>query len=277
MRVPGLSPTSPLLTSAPTRPILTLRALFENRFVKEGSLLVLGYIVYMSLRHVFLEDVEAVGRTNALKVIDIEKFLGIYWEPALQSRLLSEASWIVTFFNWAYSLGFLPIIVPGALALLCLRYDSFVYFRRVFLISYVITWVLWLTLPVTPPRLMFEEGFVDSIEVMGPAFYNSKQSIAYYNQHSAMPSMHFGWTLLFSIMLLKTGSRVLRLFGVVFPIVAFAAIVITANHFFLDAVVGGGIIGLAFAIYHLAIRSPKPRTSSTPSSTVIAQSDIISS
>ena len=275
MRVPGLSPTSPLFASAPTRPILTLRALFENRFVKEGSLLVLGYIVYMSLRHVFLEEVEAVGRTNALKVIDIEKFLGIYWEPALQSRLLSEASWIVTFFNWAYSLGFLPIIVPGALALLCLRYDSFVYFRRVFLISYVITWVLWLTLPVTPPRLIFEEGFMDSIEVMGPAFYNSKQSIAYYNQHSAMPSMHFGWTLLFSIMLLKTGSRVLRLFGVVFPIVAFAAIVITANHFFLDAVVGGGIIGLAFAIYHLAIRSLKPRTSSTPSSTVIAQSDII--
>ena len=277
MRVPGLSPTSPLLTNAPTRPIPTLRALFENRFVKEGSLLVLGYIVYMSLRHVFLEDVEAVGRTNALKVIDIEKFLGIYWEPELQSRLLSEASWVVTFFNWAYSLGFLPVIVPGALALLCLRYDSFVYFRRVFLISYVITWVLWLTLPVTPPRLMIEEGFMDSIEVMGPAFYNSKQSIAYYNQHSAMPSMHFGWTLLFSIMLLKTGSRVLRLFGVVFPIVAFAAIVITANHFFLDAVVGGGIIGLAFAIYHLAIRSPKPRTSSTPSSTVIAHSDIISS
>ena len=277
MRVPSLSPTSPLLTNVPTRPILTLRALFENRFVKEGSLLVLGYIVYMSLRHVFLEEVEAVGRTNALKVIDIEKFLGIYWEPALQSRLLSEASWIVTFFNWAYSLGFLPIIVPGALALLCLRYDSFVYFRRVFLISYVITWVLWLTLPVTPPRLMLEEGFIDSIEVMGPAFYNSKQSIAYYNQHSAMPSMHFGWTLLFSIMFLRTGSRALRLFGIVFPIVAFAAIVVTANHFFLDAVVGGGIIGLAFAIYHLAARSPKPRASSARSSTVIAQSDIISS
>ena len=277
MRVPGLSPTSPLLTNAPTRPIPTLRALFENRFVKEGSLLLLGYIVYMSLRPVFPEDLEAVARTNALKVIDIERSLGIYWEPALQSRLLSEASWIVTFFNWAYSLGFLPIIVPGALALLCLRYDSFVYFRRVFLISYVVTWVLWLTLPVTPPRLMIEEGFMDSIEVMGPAFYNSKESIAYYNQHSAMPSMHFGWTLLFSIMLLKTGSRALRLFGAIFPIVAFAAIVITANHFFLDAVVGGGIIGVAFAIYHLAHRPPKPRASSTRSSTVLAQSDIISS
>ena len=186
MRVPGLSRPHLCLPMSRRVPYSPLRALFENRFVKEGSLLVLGYIVYMSLRHVFLEEVEAVGRTNALKVIDIEKFLGIYWEPALQSRLLSEASWIVTFFNWAYSLGFLPIIVPGALALLCLRYDSFVYFRRVFLISYVITWVLWLTLPVTPPRLMLEEGFVDSIEVMGPAFYNSKQSIAYYNQHSAM-------------------------------------------------------------------------------------------
>ena len=258
MRVPGLSQTSSPLSGAPTRFLPTLRAFFENRFVKEGSLLAFGYIVYMSLRHVFPDDLEAVGRVNALKVIDIERSLGIYWEPALQSRLLSDASWMVTFFNWAYSLGFLPVIVPGALVLLCLRYDSFVYFRRVFLISYVVTWVLWLTIPVTPPRLMVEEGFVDSIEVMGPAFYNSKELIAYYNQHSAMPSMHFGWTLLFSVMLLKTGSRALRILGAVYPVVAFAAIIVTANHYFLDAVVGGGIIGLAFAIYHLTIRPPRP-------------------
>ncbi len=276
MRVPGLSQTSSPLSGAPTRFLPTLRAFFENRFVKEGSLLALGYIVYMSLRHVFPDDLEAVGRVNALKVIDIERSLGIYWEPALQSRLLSEASWIVTFFNWAYSLGFLPVIVPGALVLLCLRYDSFVYFRRVFLVSYVVTWVLWLTIPVTPPRLMVEEGFVDSIEVMGPAFYNSKELIAYYNQHSAMPSMHFGWTLLFSVMLLKTGSRALRLFGAVYPVVAFAAIIVTANHYLLDAVVGGGIIGIAFAIYHLAIRPPRPNSTQEHSSTVISQSDLIS-
>ena len=256
MRVPGLSQTSSPLSGTPTRFLPTLRAFFENRFVKEGSLLALGYIVYMSLRHVFPDDLEAVGRINALKVIDIERSLGIYWEPALQSRLLSEASWIVTFFNWAYSLGFLPVIVPGALVLLCLRYDSFVYFRRVFLISYVMTWALWLTLPVTPPRLMPEQGFIDSIDVMGPAFYNSKEAIAFYNQHSAMPSMHFGWTLLFSVMLLKTGSQVLRWFGVLFPVVAFGAIIVTANHYFLDALVGGAIVGCAFAIYHLAQGSP---------------------
>ena len=276
MRVPGLSQTSSPLSGAPTRFLPTLRAFFENRFVKEGSLLVLGYIVYMSLRHVFPDDLEAVGRVNALKVIDVERSLGIYWEPALQSHLLSEASWVVTLFNWAYSLGFLPVIVPGALVLLCLRYDSFVYFRRVFLISYVVTWVLWLTIPVTPPRLMVEEGFVDSIEVMGPAFYNSKELIAYYNQHSAMPSMHFGWTLLFSVMLLKTGSRALRLFGAVYPVVAFAAIIVTANHYLLDAVVGGGIIGIAFAIYHLAIRPPRPNPTQEHSSTVMSQSDLIS-
>ena len=256
MRVPGLSQTSSPLSGAPTRFLPTLRALFENRFVKEGSLLALGYIVYMSLRHVFPDDLEAVGRVNALKVIDIERSLGIYWEPALQSRLLSDASWMVTFFNWAYSLGFLPVIVPGALVLLCLRYDSFVYFRRVFLVSYVMTWALWLTLPVTPPRLMPEQGFIDSIDVIGPAFYNSKEAIAFYNQHSAMPSMHFGWTLLFSVMLLRTGSQVLRWFGVLFPIVAFGAIIVTANHYFLDAVVGGAIVGCAFAIYHLAQGSP---------------------
>ena len=231
----------------------------------------------MSLRHVFPDNLEAVAGANALKVIDIEKSLGVYWEPTIQSGLLSEAPWVVTFFNWAYSLGFLPVLVPGALILLCLRYDSFVYFRRVFLVSYVFTWTLWLVLPVTPPRLMVEEGFIDSIEVMGPAFYNSKESIAYYNQHSAMPSMHFGWTLLFSVMLLKTGSRALQLLGIVCPVVAFGAIIVTANHYFLDAVAGGVIVGLAFGLYHLAHRPPRPRPAHPRSSTMIARSDVISS
>ena len=275
MRVPGLIPAPLPQSRAPSHPISTFLGFFENRFVKEGSLLLLGYAAYMLLRQVFPDDLEAVGRANALKVIEVEKSLGFYWEPWIQSTLLSEASWVVALFNWAYSLGFLPVIVPGALVLMCLRYDSFIYFRRVFLISYVITWVVWLTLPVTPPRLMLEEGFIDSIEVMGPAFYNSKESIAYYNQHSAMPSMHFGWPLLFSVMLLRIGNRPLRMFGVLYPVVSLAAIIVTANHFFLDAIVGGAIIGAAFGLYHLAHGSSRERQPRDSSSTVIASSDII--
>ena len=113
-------------------------------------MLVLGYAAYMLLRQVFPEDLETVGRANAARVIDVERALGIYWEPAIQSGLLAEAPWVVTFFNWAYSLGFLPVLVPGALILMTLRYDTFIYFRRVFLISYVMTWALWLTVTRDP-------------------------------------------------------------------------------------------------------------------------------
>ncbi len=262
MRVSGLVPSPSSLATAPSRPISALIGLLENRYAREGSLLLLGYAAYMLLRQVFPDDLEVVGRANAARVIDVERTLRIYWEPTIQSSLLSEASWVVTFFNWAYSLGFLPVLVPGALVLMTLRYESFVYFRRVFLISYVMTWALWLTMPVTPPRLLPELGFIDSIDAMGPAFYSSKEAIAFYNQHSAMPSMHFGWTLLFSVMLLKTGNRVLQLFGAVYPVVALGAIIVTGNHYFLDAVVGGVIIGCAFAIYHLAQGSTKARPSS---------------
>lgn len=261
MRVSGLVSSPSSLATAPSRPISAVIGLLENRYAREGSLLLLGYAAYMLLRQVFPDDLEVVGRANAARVIDVEKALKIYWEPAIQSGLLSEATWVVTFFNWAYSLGFLPVLVPGALVLMTLRYESFVYFRRVFLISYVMTWALWLTMPVTPPRLLPELGFIDSIDVMGPAFYSSKEAIAFYNQHSAMPSMHFGWTLLFSVMLLKTGNRVLQLFGAVYPVVALGAIIVTANHYFLDAVVGGVIIGCAFAIYHLAQRTSKEHRS----------------
>ena len=276
MRVSGVVPSPSSLATAPSRPISALIGLLENRYAREGSLLLLGYAAYMLLRQVFPDDLEVVGRANAARVIDVERTLRIYWEPTIQSSLLSEASWVVTFFNWAYSLGFLPVLVPGALVLMTLRYESFVYFRRVFLISYVMTWGLWLTMPVTPPRLLPELGFIDSIDAMGPAFYSSKEAIAFYNQHSAMPSMHFGWTLLFSVMLLKTGHRVLQLFGAVYPVVALGAIIVTANHYFLDAVVGGVIIGCAFAIYHLAQGSTKARPSSHEKSNALAlDSDII--
>ncbi len=99
--------------------------------------------------------------------------------------------------------------------------------------------------------MMIEYGYVDTIEAMGPAIYNSKEALSYYNQYSAMPSMHFGWILLFSMVFLRSRVRPLRIFGAVYPALALAAIVVTANHYILDAVVGGSIIAGSYGIYRL--------------------------
>ncbi|MEE9249207.1 MAG: phosphatase PAP2 family protein, partial [Dehalococcoidia bacterium] len=195
---------------------------------------------------------------NARKVIDVELSLNIHWEPTIQGWLLDNLLSVVVFFNWVYTLGFFPILIPTAIVLFLFRYKTYILYRNIFLISYLLTWLVYLIFPVAPPRMMIEYGYVDTIEAMGPAIYNSKEALSYYNQYSAMPSMHFGWILLISTVFLRSGVKPLRIFGVVYPALVLAAIVVTANHYILDAVVGGSIIAGSYGIY-LLLRSMPSR------------------
>lgn len=225
-----------------------------NRYTLELTLIVTGYLFYISVKRLLVEDLQTIAFDNAHKVINTELLLGFFWEADLQGWLLDNALWVVTFFNWSYSLGFFPVLIPSAIILFIFRYKTYVFFRNVFLISYAITWTLYLIFPAAPPRMMTGHGFIDTIAEMGPALYNTKEAIALYNQFSAMPSMHFGWTLLFGIIFFRSPHLPLRLFGVLYPALSLSAIVITANHYILDAIVGGAIILGSYGLY-LLIRS----------------------
>ena len=59
-----------------------------------------------------------------------------------------------------------------------------------------------------------------------------------------MPSLHFGWTVLFGVLFLTTPNKLVKLFGIIYPIMTLFAITITGNHYIMDAV-GGGLLVLA--------------------------------
>jgi hypothetical protein len=104
--------------------------------------------------------------------------------------------------------------------------------------------------PVAPPRLA-DIGLVDTVTQHSNA-YRVLQPKAFTNQYAAVPSLHFGWDLLIGIALV-TNARWLavRVFGAVVPVLMFAAIVLTANHYIFDAIAGGAValtgLGLALA------------------------------
>lgn len=228
-----------------------IKAVTSNRYTIELGLLASGYLLYVAVKHLFVDDLDTIAFENARKVIGVELSLNIHWEPTIQGWLLDNLRSIVVFFNWVYTLGFFPILIPTAIVLFLFRHKTYIIYRNVFLISYLLTWLVYLTFPVAPPRMMIEYGYVDTIEAMGPAIYNSKEALSYYNQYSAMPSMHFGWILLLSTVFLRSRVKVLRIFGAVYPALVLAAIVVTANHYILDAIVGGSIIAGSYGIYLL--------------------------
>ena len=92
---------------------------------------------------------------------------------------------------------------------------------------------------------------MDTIQEFGPAWYGGREMVAavYYNVYAAMPSLHFGWTILFGILYLGMKPLWLKAFGVLYPVMTFFAITLTGNHYILDGVGGAAVIVASFALY----------------------------
>jgi hypothetical protein len=208
------------------------------------SVLPLYYLVRGSVQ-------ERVGEALArgADLIRLEKSIGIFWEVDIQGWVLSYG-WLVQVLNNFYLYGHLPIIGALAVWLYFWHRPQYLLMRNAFLISGAIGLIVYVSFPVAPPRFLPEFGFVDTVldqydtgRPLTPAFF--------VNEYAAMPSLHFGWNLLvgFSIWL-ASRALLIRAFAVLMPFAMFTDIIMTANHYFLDAV--GGLlavaIGLAIAI-----------------------------
>ena len=90
---------------------------------------------------------------------------------------------------------------------------------------------------------------LDTAKVIGPASYGAGSPYkGFANQFAAMPSLHFGWALVIAwAVLLATKSR-WRYLVVAHPVITLAAIVLTANHYWLDAVVATVLFAFALGV-----------------------------
>ena len=65
-----------------------------------------------------------------------------------------------------------------------------------------------------------------------------------------MPSLHFGWSLLAATAIFVNARSRYRYLAFLLPVVTLGGVVLTGNHFFLDAVAGGvvAMLGLGIAV-----------------------------
>ena len=87
------------------------------------------------------------------------------------------------------------------------------------------------------------EGFIDTLNhISGINLYKGINS-KLFNQFAAMPSMHFGNSLLIAFgVYLYAKNNLLRILVWIYPLFVLLVIVMTGNHFFLDAALGGIIV-----------------------------------
>ena len=230
---------------------------FTRSHLKELSISVsaywTAYIVYLFAGQVVYPDFHATAMSNACRVIEFERSSGIFWEPSWQEWAISLApplagqGGMTVFINWAYILSFAPLMGAISVTIYLTNRTAYRHYRRIFLLSYGLAIVVFIVFPVAPPR-MFPEQFVDTIAVFGPSGYGTREMGRFYNAYAAMPSLHFGWTIVFGVFFLRLPNRLAKVCGGIYPALMLLAIIVTANHYIVDAVGGALLVVASFIL-----------------------------
>jgi hypothetical protein len=176
---------------------------------------------------------------NARELISIEQSLGIFVEPAVQAWASSNRA-ILDFSSWMY-INAQSIVTVGALVYLYLCHNkSFYFVRNMFAVAFAIALVGYVVVPTAPPRFFPEWGFVDSVSEMTGVSHDSAAVNSLFNPYAAIPSMHVAFALMIGIPIARLARhRVTRVVWSLYPLLVTFVIVATANHFIIDAVLGG--------------------------------------
>lgn len=199
---------------------------------------------------------------HARGVIHVEQALGLFFEERLQDAFLGWRPFI-QFWNLFYG-TFHFVVTIAALVLLFQRFPArYPRWRNTLAVTTGLALIGFAAYPLMPPRLLpASYGFVDTLRVFGGLWdFDSGPVAQVSNQYAAMPSLHFAWSTWSACvlypMLRRPWSRALVL---AYPAITTFAIVVTANHYWLDAAGGAMVLSLGALVgFRLAaMTAPHP-------------------
>ena len=196
---------------------------------------------------------------NADLIIELEETLGLFVEADVQMAFADNITFL-QFWNIYYgALHFLTTYV--VLVFLFLRFpEKYRFWRRALGLASLVGLVGYALFPLMPPRLLSscgrfgacrtESPFVDTLLTAG-GFWNFENDTvaALSNQFAAMPSLHQAyaiWVAAAAIPQLR--HRVGKVLVGIYPLGMLFAIVVTGNHFILDAIAGAVAVAVAYGL-----------------------------
>jgi hypothetical protein len=190
---------------------------------------------------------------NANRIEAVEEVLGLAWEESLQRPFLVLPD-LVHALNIFYFVG--HFIVTGIFFVWLYRRSrvGFQSFRDGFLVATALAVVIHWLYPTAPPRLA-GVGLVDTLLVLSGIDIGSPTSSAISNPVAAVPSLHAAYALGVGLGMIRFGrSHMVTVAGAVYPPLVVLTIVVTGNHFLLDAVAGMLVLAVGFWVAHLLRR-----------------------
>jgi hypothetical protein len=207
-------------------------------FCRELSLVLGLYSIWILAGRLAVVRVDE-GIANGRWVYQLQQTLHLPTEVHLQDWLISHP-WIARFTNGYYAIVHAPAMMITLLWLFLTHRNRYPHWRTALAIT-TFACLLMQFVPVAPPRMYPEYGFVDVARLFDQSVYGPiGQGIS--DQLSAMPSVHVAWALWVAAVVIDAARTRWRWFVVLHPLATLLAVAATANHWWLDGIVAGGLL-----------------------------------
>lgn len=258
-------PTSHII---PVQGFMTTKwSTFRARFVFAGTLvqILLMFALYEAVRAwiawIYHGTTTAAFR-NAEWIVLTQTDLGMgSLEYDIQTWAL-QYPWLITLCNHFYKQTHWSTSAIFIVYFFKYQHEYFAFIRSWFLWATLFAFLVFAFIPTAPPRLCPWLPIQDTIHLEGHYAHTAEDN-PLVNHYAAMPSMHFGYSLLFSwaVLLCRfhrggaafgcgfssvTMTCLLVLLCVIYPCVMCFVIQVTGNHFFFDAIGGFIVVTIAY-------------------------------
>jgi hypothetical protein len=235
-----------------------------RRALREIVVVVVLFLSY-KLGRVLVEGHVGTAMTNGQNVWDFERLVHLPSESALQASLLGHIWWVRAA-NCFYAYVHFPATAATLIWLYLKRPAVYLWFRRTLASLTALALVIHALFPLAPPRMLAAAGLVDTGHVYGPSVYGSPTSDTLSNQYAAMPSLHVGWALTVAIALIAATRSRWRWLWLAHPVLTLLVVVVTGNHYWVDAAAAVGLLALVLAVVTpLSRPAPVPAPAALPS------------
>jgi hypothetical protein len=247
----GVALASRLVRSRPVRSLPVGGRLIGGRWTRPVGAFAEQFAIVMALLALW-QRVGGLVHTRkdgamdrARAVYALEHAVHLPDELTLQHLVLGHPA-VVWFFDSYYAYCHLNGMAVFLLWVWLRHREAFGRVRTVVVLT-TLTCLLVQIVPVAPPRLLTDLGFVDTALANGRSVYGSFDA-GLANQLSAMPSVHVGWAVIVGAYGWRLGAGRWRFLGPLHAVLTVLAVTVTANHWWLDGIVAVAILAVAVPV-----------------------------
>ena len=120
-----------------------------------------AYYAYRIVRG-FVDGQATLAFENARTLVDWERAMGLFFEPALQAWAKGE-DWLMWIANWMYVNSHFVVTTTFLIWLYIARNHAYYFVRNMFMVAMGFALVGYMAYPTAPPRFLPEWGFTDTV------------------------------------------------------------------------------------------------------------------